>query len=191
MASDSAGIERPRTLPSVLGHAVGALLVAIIGNGLVLPVVVLPALVVFMLSGTALSTISTALFGVFMALLLGIRPAMDRLYDTDEDNKTSVRDHLEADDLAAALAVLKKWLIMLGLYALYLNLIFSVTIFLSPTLTPYAVFVPAIDRVVLQVFDMSPAVLVVQSVAWIILGLGIVDELDLTFLRNPASAALG
>lgn len=178
------GLERPRTLKATLGHVVGLLLIAGIGDALLLPMLTLPVILVSILSGLTGAAVLTPLFGVYVALLVGsTRPYLEYLYTASDTSATT-----DGDELVAKAAL------QLFLYAVYFNVVLAVSV-VTYTLLPAgvataAVAVPLLDRGALLTVGNSPVVLLLQATAVVVVTLGVVEEIDLSVLRHGAFVPL-
>lgn len=190
MSGDSLTTQRPRGLPQTILHVCGAFLLTAVGNAIWVPVVLTPVLLVALLSGFANNALLLpALFGIYLGTSMGaVGDLREGLYD--DSSSDAIEFPTETAAIKEELANLSVLLVIL---IAYIWLLFGLTVVvasMTPSPTLVAVAAPLIDRILLDTFERSPASILIEVFAKLVVAFGVVDEVDLSILSRAGLGAL-
>lgn len=171
-------------LPRTVLYALAFLLLGSISNALWIPFATIPTIVSVSLSGSAsTSMLTTALFGLFIAMSTSTVPTLLERYEENEP-LNSAPDELPDDDVKA---YLKSAGIIIFLIVLYMNIVVGVAMGLATVIPEFATYVllftPVLDYYLIDLTDYSPVLLLVAAVAALAVAVGIADDVNLDAVR--------
>ena len=202
MATDSSGLTRPRDIPSTLGQAAGLLALGFVGNALYIPIVLLPTLILLILSDATNPTVFlTPMFGVYIAVMMGsITSNLEQMYEREskpEPEPDTEQEPSEDEEEPIFLGFqteeeirnfVRRGAIVSLLMITYMNALYLAATVFAQTFPAHAlylaVFVPIADRVFYSAVGTSPGILIIEGLARLVVLFGIVDEIDLTIVRQ-------
>lgn len=198
MATGSTSLSRQRDIPSTLGHAIGLLAIGFVGNAIYIPIALLPMVILLVLSDATSPTVFlTPMFGVYIAVMMGsITSNLERMYEEEpkaEPEKEPTEEEKEPIFLGFQTEeeirdFVRRATIVTLLMITYMNVLYLAATISVQTLPAYAlylgVFVPVMDRVIYSAVGTSPGILLTEGLARLVVLFGIVDDIDLTVVRQ-------